>query len=256
MDIYWVQYVKFPILILLGSVILTILLLTFKWYNKETNNINNGGSTRITNINDGGIINIDHGSGLEWYHRWTFEFTAPSDPLIDSTDPDMYIVNHIYSSGSGTFIADFLLDDEITISFTLDGVTSYTWNNTTCIASFVKLKTSRGEIMAKDVVIGDKMIQLNGYSSQVLKIFKGYTNDLYQYEDVVVTGWHPVKFKNKYIIAKLHPLFTRYIKNNQKDEYEHVIHFQLERFEDDILSGNVVLESWNNLSHGIELIRN
>lgn len=134
------------------------------------------------------------------------------------------------------------------------GDKSFVITGVTCVFHSVKIKTNNGIKMAKDIILEDKLEQLDGTYKSITKIEESFaTNDLWAYQDVILTGWHPVRFKgeNEYTIVKHHTNFEKTTFNGK------VYNFQLESYEDDILFENkfLVAESLNDLSHGEKVIR-
>lgn len=128
--------------------------------------------------------------------------------------------------------------------------------NVNCILETCLIKTVSGAKQARHVKSGDYLVQLDGLPKRVMSIKSSFNHrPMYKSKEAFVTEWHPVRYINEtqYVVAREHPLLTRVDLGTVV-----VYHFELEKITDDILFANdsLIAESWNNLPHGVPVLRN
>ena len=145
--------------------------------------------------------------------------------------------------------------EDITFTVSAPGCKGSITTIVSCIYSESNIKTLRGPVLAKDVVVGDSLLQLDGSFKIVKSVKRDLNSDfMYKSNDAIFTKWHPVRYPNesKYVVAYQHPSLLKVDLGAVE-----VFHFELENFTDDILFefDDIIAESWNYLDHGVEVSR-
>ena len=142
---------------------------------------------------------------------------------------------------------------EADVLISVENVGTFLVQSVKCIFEDVLIQTKEPKY-ARDIVLGDKFVQLDGSFRRVKNIFKSYANEtMYQYEGAIVTQWHPVRLPHEkhYRVAKYHEHLTPVHKKG------FVYNFELESFKDDILfvDSSLIAESLNDLPNNVPLDR-